>query len=57
MGTLLVLWWVVVLLGDVFELMNSVMVYLEDILVVQFEERIKVLRKLLGVYDVIVLVG
>ena len=57
MGTLLALWWVVVLLGDVPELMNSVTVYLEDIPAAQFEDRIKALRKLPGVYDVTVLAG
>ena len=57
MGTLLTLWWVVVLLGDVPELMNSVTVYLEDIPAAQFEDRIKALRKLPGVYDVTVLAG
>ena len=57
MGTLLALWWVVVWLGDVPELMNSVTVYLEDIPASQFEDRIKALRKLPGVYDVTVLAG
>ena len=57
MGTLLALWWVVVLLGDVPELMNSVTVYLEDIPAAQFEDRIAALRQLPGVYDVTVLSG
>ena len=57
MGTLLALWWIVVLLGDVPELMNSVTVYLEDMPASQFEERIAALRQLPGVYDVTVLAG
>jgi predicted MFS family arabinose efflux permease len=57
MGTLLALWWIVVLLGDVPELMNSVTVYLEDMPAAQFEERIAALKQLPGVYDVTVLAG
>ena len=57
MGTLLALWWIVVLLGDVPELMNSVTVHLEDMPAAQFEERIAALRQLPGVYDVTVLAG
>ncbi|HIG14510.1 MAG TPA: MFS transporter [Gammaproteobacteria bacterium] len=57
MGTLLALWWIVVLLGDVPELMNSVTVYLEDMPAAQFEKRIAALRQLPGVYDVTVLAG
>ncbi|HIN59977.1 MAG TPA: MFS transporter [Gammaproteobacteria bacterium] len=57
MGTLLALWWIVVLLGDVPELMNSVTVYLEDMPAAQFEDRIAALRQLPGVYDVTVLAG
>ena len=57
MGTLLALWWIVVLLGDVPVLMNSVTVYLEDMPAAQFEERIAALKQLPGVYDVTVLAG
>ena len=57
MGTLLALWWIVVLLGDVPELMNSVTVHLEDMPAAQFEERIAALRQVPGVYDVTVLAG